>query len=115
VRSKHFIGTLDYLLDIMRRGGIEGDFGVLKSRAGTGLGKGYFAVGGLVQYGLLGGIVAAARNYLNTHAWIARGGTTDDPVYAPAPEMHGFAELTEQEASVVRLRALTEDSSATAA
>jgi hypothetical protein len=32
-----------------RRGMIEGDFGVLKSRAGTGLGKGYFAVGGLVR------------------------------------------------------------------
>jgi hypothetical protein len=103
LRSRHFIGTRDWIRDVTRRSGIERDFASLKARSGSGLGKGYFGVGGLVQHALLGGIVFAARTYLNVHAWIARGGVTADPVYAPAPEMHGFAELTREQAAEVRL------------
>ena len=97
VRSKHMVGTYNWIKSIQRRGSIEGSFGTLKSRSGLGLTKGYFAVGGQVQHTILGTIALAVLNYQTTYAWIARGGTTQDPVFAPAPQMYGVREVTAEE------------------
>jgi hypothetical protein len=94
MRSKHMVGTYNWIKSIQRRGSIEGSFGTLKSRSGVGLTKGYFAVGGQVQHTILGTIALAVLNYETTYAWIARGGITHDLVFAPAPQMHGIREVT---------------------
>jgi hypothetical protein len=97
LRNKHFVGSADWIRFVQRRGGIEGSFGVFKSRAGIGFTKGYFAVGGQVQHAILGTIAFSAMNCQITEGWIARGGITKDPVYAPAPQMYGTRELTAEE------------------
>ncbi len=102
VRSKHFPGTLAWIKDVTRRSRVEGDFGVLKSQSGSGLTKGYFAVGGQAAHVILGTIVLAARNMKNIEAWLARGGETADPLYAPEPVLQGFGELTVAQAAQVR-------------
>ena len=94
LRSKHLVGSYNWIKSIQRRGSIEGSFGTLKSRSGLGLTKGYFAVGGQVQHTILGTITLAVLNYQTAHAWIARGGVTQDPVFAPAPPMHGIREVS---------------------
>jgi hypothetical protein len=82
---------------IQRRASIEGLFGILKSRSGIGLTKGYFAVGGQVQLTILGTIALAVLNYQTTLAWIERGGITNDDVFDPAPAFFGKKEMTGEE------------------
>ena len=94
LRSKHLVGSYNWIKSIQRRGSIEGSFGTLKSRSGLGLTKGYFAVGGQVQHTILGTIALAVLNYQTAQAWIARGGVTMDPVFAPVLKMHGIREVS---------------------
>jgi hypothetical protein len=97
VRSKHLIGSIKWIKSVQRRGSIEGSFGTLKSRSGIGFTKGYVAVGGQVQHTILGTIALAVLNYQTTFAWIARGGCTQDPVFAPLPQMSGVKEVSAEE------------------
>jgi hypothetical protein len=97
VRSKHVVGTVNWIKSIQRRASIEGLFGILKSRSGIGITKGYFAVGGQVQLTILGTIVLAVLNYQTTLAWIERGGITNDDVFDPAPAFFGKKEMTGEE------------------
>jgi hypothetical protein len=73
------------------------EVGILKSRSGIGLTKGYFAVGGQVQLTILGTIALAVLNYQTTLAWIERGGITNDDVFDPAPAFFGKKEMTGEE------------------
>jgi hypothetical protein len=97
LRNKYLVGTAKWVKSIQRRGIIEGSFGTLKARSGIGLTKSYFAVGGQVQHTILGTIALAVLNYQTTHAWIARGSTTQDPVFDPIPPMRGIKEVPVEE------------------
>jgi hypothetical protein len=50
--------------------------------------------------------IAAALNGRPAGSPVERGGSTNDPVNAPAPETHGVAELTREQAADVRPAAL---------
>lgn len=96
------VGSPEWLRDVTLRQGVERDFSTVKTRSGTGLTKGYIAVGGQAAYSLLGAVVLAARTHLNVLAYLDRGGSTTDPLYAQLPELHGFGELTERQAQTIR-------------
>jgi hypothetical protein len=110
VRSKHLVGSVKWIKSIQRRGSIEGTFGTFKSRAGIGFTKGYVAVGGQVQHTILGTLALAVLNYQTTYAWIARGGKTQDALFAPLPIMRGVREVTEAEDQEERKLLLEEQS-----